>query len=221
MGTTEFDLVSEYRLQLERFSCLFRCLQGPDLVLLLFMTSNSPTLPIRDPHKNRFIVWTCKVDDSRNHVPPSADMNSLLGAQRCLRCMSDVRTDELKTRRHINTSPWWAGGQDLTGRSAATIRCTATEGKTWNAHFWWCSYFLTLRALSRVHGSVVPSRTRAEFPSSPFCFFNVPHIVSYIRMSFILPLTWQIFCQLIPCKFGVCSSCEEMKPWCCDSVREE
>lgn len=72
---------------------------------------------------------------------------------------SYVVMDELKTCCHLNMSPWrwWMGAQDLTGRSTATIHCTATKGRTRNAHFLWqprCSCFLTLYALSNVHWSL-------------------------------------------------------------------
>ena len=79
------------------------------------------------------------------------------------------------------------GAQDLTGRSTATIHCTATKGRTRHAHFLWqprCSCFLTLYALSNVQSSLC-------------CFQRHDHaLVFSLFLTFFLPSVpprWSIF----------------------------
>lgn len=79
------------------------------------------------------------------------------------------------------------GAQDLTGRSAATIHCSAIKGRTRNAHFLWqprCSCFLTPCALSNVHWS-------------PCCFQRCDRSLVFILfLTFFLPSVpscWSIY----------------------------
>ncbi len=105
--------------------------------------------------------------------------------------------------------------QDLTGRSTTTIHCTATKGRTRNAHFLWqprCSCFLTLYALSNVHWSCCCFQRRDHLlVFSLFLTFSLPSIhsrwsiyLSYFRSlcfypGLLLPLT--VFLCLSPFYF--------------------
>lgn len=106
-------------------------------------------------------------------------MNRVLGAHRCLmlRGMSWEHAATLIRLPDGREGGIWQGGQQL--RSAAQ----RPKGKhempiSDDAHTSWHCVHL-----------VLPSKTGSEFPSSDFCFFNVPLILSYIRLSWIWLLT--------------------------------